>query len=227
MTRRFTNQVFVFIMVMLTMTSYAQKDVTQFLGIPIDGYKSEIIQKLKSKGFTINPHKADVLDGEFNGTDVNIFFGTNNNKVWRIAIVDANDMSEGNIKIRFNNLLYQFQNNKNYLPSPDSAILKYTIPENEDISYELTVNKKRYQAVFYQKTAAYDSLTKEKDILIAKKSRDDGDGEKIADLIVKIFQESLKSLDKSVWFMIGERYGKYYITIFYENVYNKANGQDL
>lgn len=227
MTRHFTNFVLVFIMTMLTANLYAQKDVTQFLGIPIDGYKSEMIQKLKSKGFTINPHKADVLDGEFNGTDVNIFIGTNNNKVWRIAIKDANDMSEGNIKIRFNNLLQQFQNNKNYLASPDSTILKYTIPENEDISYELTVNKKRYQAVFYQKTAAYDSLTAEKDILMAKKSRNESDGEKIADLIVKIFQESLKSLDKTVWFMIGESYGKYYITIFYENVYNKANGEDL
>lgn len=214
-------------MTILTANLYAQKDVTQFLGIPIDGYKSEMIQKLKSKGFTINPHKADVLDGEFNGTDVNIFIGTNNNKVWRIAIKDANDMTEGNIKIRFNNLLLQFQNNKNYLASPDSTILKYTIPENEDISYELTVNKKRYQAVFYQKTAAYDSLTAEKDILMAKKSRNESDGEKIADLIVKIFQESLKSLDKTVWFMIGENYGKYYITIFYENVYNKANGEDL
>jgi len=227
MTRHFTNFVLVFIMTMLTANLYAQKDVTQFLGIPIDGYKSEMIQKLKSKGFTINPHKADVLDGEFNGTDVNIFIGTNNNKVWRIAIKDANDMSEGNIKIRFNNLLQQFKSNKNYLPSSDSAILKYTIPDNEDISYELTVNKKRYQAVFYQKTAAYDSLTAEKDILMAKKSRNESEGEKIADLIVKIFQESLKSLDKTVWFMIGESYGKYYITIFYENVYNKANGQDL
>lgn len=227
MTRHFTSLIFVFILVMLTMNLHAQKDVTQFLGILIDGYKSEMIQKLKSKGFTINPHEADVLDGEFNGTDVNIFIGTNNNKVWRIAIVDANDMSEVNIKIRFNNLLNQFANNKNYLPIPDSTILKYTIPENEDISYELTVNKKRYQAVFYQKTTAYDSLTKEKDILMAKESRNDGDGEKIADLILKIFQESLKSLDKTVWFMIGERYGKYYITMFYENVHNKANGEDL
>ena len=227
MIKYYANFILVFATLAVSKNLYAQKDVTQFLGIPVDGYKSEMIQKLKSKGFTINPHKADVLDGEFNGTDVNIFIATDNNKVWRIAIMDANDMSEGNIKIRFNNLLQQFQNNKNYLSNPDSAILKYTIPENEDISYELTVNKKRYQAVFYQKTAAYDSLTAEKDILMAKKSRNDNDGEKLASLIVKIFKESLKSLDKSVWFMISERYGKYYITMFYENVYNKANGEDL
>jgi hypothetical protein len=214
-------------MVMLSVTLYAQKYVTQFLGISVDGYKPEMIQKLKSKGFTINPHKKDVLDGEFNGTDVNIFIATDNNKVWRIAVADANDISEGDIKIRFNNLIQQFQNNKNYLSTPDSTILRYTIPEDEDISYELSVKNKRYQAVFYQNTAAYDSLIREKDILLAKKPLNDTDGEKLANLIVRIFEESLKSLDNHVWFMINERYGKYYITLFYDNAYNKANGEDL
>ena len=33
---------------------YAQKDVTQFLGIPVDGSKSEMIQKLKAKGYRYN-----------------------------------------------------------------------------------------------------------------------------------------------------------------------------
>lgn len=32
---------------------------------------------------------------------------------------------------------------------------------------------------------------------------------------------------KQVWFMINENYGKYYITMFYDNEYNKANGDDL
>lgn len=31
---------------------YAQKDVTKFLGIPVDGTKTAMIQKLKAKGFT-------------------------------------------------------------------------------------------------------------------------------------------------------------------------------
>lgn len=218
----------VLIMTILSVSLYAQKqEVTTFLGIPVDGYKSEMIQKLKAKGFTINPYKSDVLDGEFNGTDVNIFIGTNNNKVWRIAIADANDMSEGDIRIRFNNLLRQFQNNRNYLPTPDSTILKYSIPESEDISYEMTVNNKRYEAAFYQKTTAYDSLSTAKDILIAKNSRDENDTERILVLIKELMIESLKSLEKTVWFIISKRAGKYYITMFYENEYNKANGEDL
>ena len=32
---------------------------------------------------------------------------------------------------------------------------------------------------------------------------------------------------KSVWFMISEFSGKYYITMFYDNEYNRANGEDL
>ena len=94
----------------LPLTFYAQKDVTQFLDIPVDGYKPEMIKKLKSKGFTINRHNEDILDGEFNGTNVNIAFATNNNKVWRICVFDVNTTDETNIKIRFNNLIQQFVN---------------------------------------------------------------------------------------------------------------------
>ena len=43
-------------------TAYAQKDVTKFLGIPVDGTKAAMIQKLKNKGFRYNVSK-DVLTG--------------------------------------------------------------------------------------------------------------------------------------------------------------------
>jgi len=81
MIKYYANFLLVFIMLILSENLYAQKDVTEFLGIPVDGYKSEMIEKLKAKGFTINPDTKDVLDGEFNGTNVYIFTGTNNNKV--------------------------------------------------------------------------------------------------------------------------------------------------
>lgn len=32
---------------------------------------------------------------------------------------------------------------------------------------------------------------------------------------------------KTVWFMISEIYGKYYIAMYYDNGYNQANGEDL
>lgn len=88
---------------------YAQQDVTKFLGIPVDGSKSEMIQKLKAKGYTSSQHNKEILVGEFNGTDVNIHIATNNNKVCRIMVCDANSIDEGGIRIRFNRLCEQFK----------------------------------------------------------------------------------------------------------------------
>ena len=227
-----------FILLITPLVIYAQKDVTQFLDIPVDGYKSEMIKKLNSKGFTNKRNNLDILDGEFNGTDVNIVIVTNNNKVWRVAVLDVNPTDETNIKIRFNNLIQQFVNNKRYSTQADSTIAKYTIPKDEDISYEISVNKKRYEAIFYQKSVKYDSLVKkydslikERDILIAKDMPNDKEKNRvfdlIDDLIIEITKESIDSLNKQVWFMINEDNGEYRIVIYYENEYNKANGEGL
>lgn len=47
----------------------------------------------------------------------------------------------------------------------------------------------------------------------------------IISLTLDFMMDSLKN--KPVWFMISELYGKYYITMFYDNEYNRANGEDL
>lgn len=60
-------------------------------------------------------------------------------------LCDAHQMDETDIKIRFNKLCQQFKNNSKYTSLDD-----YTIPEDEDISYEMSVNSKRYEAIFYQ-----------------------------------------------------------------------------
>ena len=101
-----------FILLMLvSITAFAENDVTKFLGIPVDGFKQDMIQKLKAKGYRYNA-ASDCLTGEFNGSDVEISVATNNNKVWRIMVVDANYSSETDIKIKFNKLVGQFQNNR-------------------------------------------------------------------------------------------------------------------
>ena len=202
---------------------YAQQDVTKFLGIPVDGSKSEMIQKLKAKGYTSSPLDKDVLVGEFNGADVNIHVVTNNNKVYRIMICDVNNIDERAIQIRFNRLCEQFVNNSKYSSLP---LEEYMIPDDEDISYEITVHKKRYEAVFYQKTdetfmakqieAAFPQYTKEQ---LANPS------EELRTEIVNFVTQYISK--KAVWFMINERLGKYCITMYYDNEYNNANGEDL
>jgi hypothetical protein len=146
-------------------------------------------------------------------------------------VCDANTMSEGDIKIRFNKLCQQFQNNKKYI-SASLSESDYTIPEKEDISYELLVHKKRYEAVFYQQPANLDTtaIAKEmQDFLLTKYTEEQlanpaEDEQK--DMMMAVTSYMLDKISKKVvWFMISEYYGKYYITILYDNEYNRANGR--
>lgn len=210
----------------------AQNDVTTFLGIPVDGFKSEMKQKLVSKGFV--PKKVgtnEFLEGEFNGTDVHVYIGTNNNKVYRIMLCDANTQNEANIKIRFNKLVSQFENNKRY-----TSLDKYTLSDEENISYEMTVNNKNYDALFYQvpNMEKADTLALQEKVrneLLSKyteaelKNPSEEITKEIQNTAIKIGMKMM--FMKPVWFRICESYGEYYITMFYDNEYNHANGEDL
>ncbi|ROT11265.1 hypothetical protein [Muribaculum intestinale] len=220
-----------FILALVTIcAAYAQKDVTQFLGIPIDGSKSAMIQKLKAKGFKANSYREDVLEGEFNGMDVNVHIGTNGDKVCRIMVCDANPVDERSIKIRFNNLCRQFKKNPKYMSMDD-----YIIPDDEDISYAITVNNKRYEAIFYQRPVELSDTTliQEKiiPILTEKYTPEqlaNPTGEMKSEMMKKALEYMIELYtNKPVWFMISDLYGKYYITMFYDNEYNRANGEDL
>ena len=206
----------------------AQIEVTKFLGIPVDGSKQQMIQKIKEKGYLYNSI-YDRLEGEFNGRDVFIYVVTNNNKVYRILVEDAVYSSEGDIKIRYNTLLRQFKNNnqKYFSMSTEDGELS----ESEDISYEMTVNNKRYEAAFIQITNTLDSVTLSKKMEEFNKENYGDDylldmtGEQILDASIKFFLSLY--IDNSVWFMINERYGRYGILLYYDNNRNRANGEEL
>lgn len=220
---------------LLTFSSvlYAQKDVTQFLGIPVDGSKAEMIQKLKEKGYASSQYDKDILVGRFNGTDVNIYVVTNNDKVFRIMVCDANAARESSIKIRFNRLCQQFLNNGKYLPASFSES-DYTLPEDENIGYEMLVNKKRYEAAFYQNPKVDSlALAEEMQAFILSKYTEtelsNPTDELQKDIKTALTKYALEKITKkSVWFMIDEQnYGEYRIIMYYDNVYNQANGEDL
>ena len=55
-----------------------------------------------------------------------------------------------------------------------------------------------------------------------------GNDEKKAVLLLAAFMDGLRSLaDGDVWFMIHERYGRYQIGLYYDNLHNQAHGEDL
>ena len=141
------KKVILLVLLFISIFANAQKDVTTFLGIPVDGTKAEMKQKLIAKGYTPKTDLAgkEYLEGEFNGTDVRIHIITNNNKVYRIMVSDVNQLDEANIRIRFNRLVSQFKNNKRYFSFED-----YYLPESENISYEMRIHNKIYEASFFQ-----------------------------------------------------------------------------
>lgn len=217
----------------ISFASFAQnKDVTTFLGIPVDGTVSSMKQKLVSKGFV--PKKfgdEEYLEGEFNGCNVNVYIRTNNNKVYRIMLADNFTVDEAQIKIRFNNLVSQFENNKRYF-----SLDKYTLSDEEDISYEMTVHNKNYEAAFYQvpdmeKTYTLALQEKVRNELLSKyteaelKNPSEEITKEIANTTIKIGTELM--LMKFVWFKIVRVNGEYYICMFYDNIYNQADGENL
>ena len=213
----------------ISIFSMAQTDVTKFLGIPVDGSKSEMIRKLKTKGFKQSPDAADVLTGKFNGTDVNVYIVTNNDKVCRIAVYDKNTMNETDIRIRFNVLCEQFKNNSKYCSLSEE---EPKIKEDENISYEMSVHNKRYEADFYQILDTTTTNYKEefKYLVLSKYTKEQIVSEEILQDIYKMKNNYVrdKVTKKPVWFMISsDRYGEYYIAMFYDNEYNRAQGEDL
>lgn len=222
------------LVMILSVAAFAQKNVTQFLGIPVDGTKAAMMQKLKAKGYTYNA-KLDCLEGEFNGRDVTLHIVTNNNKVWRIMVSDAYPTrNEADIRVRFNTLCRQFSKNGKYMPVDITG--EFEISEDEDISIQMSLYNKRYEAAYYQVTEADKDTTGMQEWLLNKvfenygaekwKSMSETDQQTAG---IKIAMEWLleKVAKKSVWFMISEQYGRYSINLYYDNEYNHSNGEDL
>ena len=52
--------------------------------------------------------------------------------------------------------------------------------------------------------------------------------EKIGELFDKmVAQKIIEMMDGQVWFRIASYYGEYYLTIYYDNLSNRPNGEDL
>lgn len=114
----------------------------KFLGIPIDGTEAQFAAKLKAKGFTYSS-LTEGYKGQFNGKSVDVYIHTNHNLVDRVYVAFPYTSEEG-IRTEFNRLLGQFKNTGKYA----DLSMNEEIPEEDDISYEISVKNKRYQASF-------------------------------------------------------------------------------
>lgn len=144
---------------------------------------------------------------------------------------DKFKVDETDIKIRFNKLCRQFQNNNKYM---SFSLEDQMIPDEEDIAYEMSVKNKRYEAVFCQQPLQMDTVALQNKVrqqVLQKYTQEqiDSQSEDVNEYIQKIaFDVTLDwYMKKPVWFYIDKFGGKYYIVMYYDNEYNRANGEDL
>lgn len=256
--------------VFLSLSALAQKNLDntlKFLGIPVDGSEQAMRTKLKQKGFKEH-FSGDYLTGQFNGQPVEIWISTNHKIVDRIFVAFPNT-TEREICFEFNNLLQQFRENEKY---SEFLVENQRIPSNENISYEMAVNNKKYQAgfsyinpdieynegtlkeQFYQSLypiMSEDEITKLRSLLMNGSGKDraltfadfvNKMGEKIDEVKEDIPSEALNeillvcnkilsiidSMQKGkVWFQICEDNNRYFIGLYYDNLSNRPNGEDL
>lgn len=200
-----------------------QYDVTKFLGIPVDGSKKEMINKLKDKGFKMRKFgNSKMLYGNFNNNDVYLNIQTNHDKVYRVIVFDANTYGSRSIKTRWNNLCYQFKNNPNYFSVND-----YEKSEDENID-----NYLHEQALFYQQPI--DSLVGNKTINEMTTRKTAGEFDTLSTAELKLEFERTYTLNKikamyhkTVWFTIVDFGEGYRLVLYYENGLNKDDGSDL
>ena len=199
----------------------AQNDVIKFLGIPVDGPKSEMIKKLQEKGFKYD-RENDLLYGMFNGEDLSLrVYADRDGKVWQITLLDTKVRDKDEIKIRFNTLLWQFLETNKYVKTMGDII-----PNSEDIEKRILIDGKTYQAHFLPRGTDVSDFEFEKLNDLTK--------EKIQKLTVEeqlFIVEKVKRLAQlsCVWFQIEDSSGGgYIICMYYTNPNNDPrNGADL
>ncbi|MBQ5779599.1 MAG: hypothetical protein IIW13_06415 [Paludibacteraceae bacterium] len=151
----------IFICLLFSTCIFCQERVPNFYGIPIDGTKEEMIQKLVETGNFIK------------------FEGSNNYDLMQIS-KDAKDLGitpfvkisthDGKVAVIQQDILHlttaeeaKFLFNSFVETSSNSSVLSVRkgdlIPEKEDIYYEMRVNKKKYTLIVNNKIDSHDIST--------------------------------------------------------------------
>ena len=133
------------LLMLLALSMNAQDLAVKFLDIPVDGTKSEMISKLKDKGYAYNS-KNDCLTGKFNGENVIIKVLDYKGKVYRIVVADASASNARDIIIKYNNLMEQFERSGKYEGEQER------IDYQENLYYEMSAHNKTYETLYWQKS---------------------------------------------------------------------------
>ncbi len=142
------------LLLVFSISAYSQNsDPIKFLGIPIDGPESEFVSKLKAKGFVYNK-TTNFCTGEFYGENVDLLFSTYHGKMRSVAVFFPS-CGEDLARLRYNKLLTDLVDNAKYLRTSING----TIPDDENIWYQMSIKKKEYKETFAYFDGTRDALT--------------------------------------------------------------------
>ena len=132
-----------FLLVVLVLLEFKLFSQVNFMGINVEGNKTEVISKLRQKGFKLN--SCGYLEGYTNNKKVILNVEDYCRKVYRIYYSEESTRDQTEIINRFNTLLKQFENDKKYVKISGDLI------ENvESLSYEMNVKNRVFETIFTQ-----------------------------------------------------------------------------
>ena len=131
---------------MFALTMQAQKDITTFKGVPVDGNRQAVVVKLKANGCKSGKKNnliTDFADGRYN---VKVLSGGKG--VYQVRLTDM-EVTENldSIINRYNSLVDWFRNNPYYT---EYEYNRYIYRGNDDTHIKY-INENWYYAEFFQK----------------------------------------------------------------------------
>ena len=230
------------LLTVLCSAAFAQESnngTLKFIGIPIDGPKEQLIEKIKAKGFRSSPYREGLL-GQFNGQTVEVEVLDNHGTAYCVCVAFPGT-SAYMVRTEYNALLEQFLCNDKYLP-----VKSYEkIPEDVDFSFGIAAFNEKYRPSFayispdiftkdeakklreaYAKlmTMPEEERNSEESLLLAFASDVNGWTPEEA----SAFTNKLPTIrDGGVCFTIIPDSGEYQIGLFYYNLKNAPRGEDL
>ncbi len=155
----------IFICLLFSTCIFCQERVPAFYGIPIDGTKEEMIQKLVETGNFIeygsSNNNYDLMEISKEVKDLAKELGitsfvkihTEDSKVVAIQ-QDILHLTAENAKLLFNTFYIEYKSDSDF-----DVSLGDSIPEKEDIFYEMRFNKKKYNYIVNNHINPLDVLT--------------------------------------------------------------------
>ncbi len=216
----------------LAVPGLAQRQVTTFQGVPVDGTREEMAGKLAERGFVPAQGAQGVLRGPFMGGEVDLDIEEAGGRVWRVTLRDVAPGDPSLARERFNALCSRFASDSAYYEGGRA----HPIPDGEDIARGME-DGKVYSAGFHQlpegvSPGDFIAGVTERALVECGKiftlEEILAGGEEVATAMRRLALEQLEDLfNRSAWLVIERDADGYRVVTRFDNGYNSPTGADI